>query len=425
MSELQYKDSEVGRIPKDWEVRQLNEVAAVIDPHPSHRAPPEVGTGIPFVGIGDVKETGELDLTSVRRVGSDVFFKHSKHYQISDNTIGFGRVASVGKVVDFRKFAFEVTISPTLAIIEPGNVQKKYLVNILRSDTVGEQISFLQSGSTRLSLGIELLRTLRIPMPPFPQQQKIASILTAVDEVIEKTEAQIEKLQDLKTAMMNELLTKGIGHTEYKDSELGRIPKSWDVGFLGNYAEKFYQGINTAADRVVYENQGVPIIQMKHITNGRISTDGARFIGKADYLKYKENFNPLKGDIFLSNIGTIGVTALVESDQELLFHWNIFLIRVTEEIEATYLHYYLQRLRYLNYYDALTTGNATQFVNKKALFKIHVPLPSLAEQKKIASILTSIDTNIEEKQSKLEQTQSLKKSLMQDLLTGKVRVQVN
>ncbi len=66
-------------------------------------------------------------------------------------------------------------------------------------------------------------------IPPLPEQKKIASILTSVDEVIENTQKQIDKLQDLKKATMNELLTKGIGHTEFKDSELGRIPKSWEV----------------------------------------------------------------------------------------------------------------------------------------------------------------------------------------------------
>jgi type I restriction enzyme S subunit len=58
--------------------------------------------------------------------------------------------------------------------------------------------------------------------PPLPEQKKIASILTSVDEVIENTQKQIDKLQDLKKATMNELLTKGIGHTEFKDSELGQ-----------------------------------------------------------------------------------------------------------------------------------------------------------------------------------------------------------
>ena len=76
------------------------------------------------------------------------------------------------------------------------------------------------------------LKAFPIIKPPLPEQQKIASILTSVDEVIEKTQTQINKLQDLKKATMNELLTRGIGHTEFKDSPVGRIPLSWEVKII-------------------------------------------------------------------------------------------------------------------------------------------------------------------------------------------------
>src|SRR5690606_10189467 len=71
-------------------------------------------------------------------------------------------------------------------------------------------------------------------LPPLPEQQKIASILSSVDDVIEKTRAQIDKLKDLKTGMMQELLTKGIGHTEFKDSPVGPIPSKWEVHRIGD-----------------------------------------------------------------------------------------------------------------------------------------------------------------------------------------------
>ena len=84
-------------------------------------------------------------------------------------------------------------------------------------------------GTTVKMLDSKEFSNLLLIIPPFPEQKKIASILTSVDEVIENTQKQIDKLQDLKKATMNELLTKGIGHTEFKDSELGRIPKNWGV----------------------------------------------------------------------------------------------------------------------------------------------------------------------------------------------------
>ena len=84
------------------------------------------------------------------------------------------------------------------------------------------------TATTVKHLSVNDIREVEKAFPPLPEQKKIASILTSVDEVIETTQKQIDKLQDLKKATMNELLTKGIGHTEFKDSELGRIPKSWN-----------------------------------------------------------------------------------------------------------------------------------------------------------------------------------------------------
>ena len=102
--------------------------------------------------------------------------------------------------------------------------------HFFRGDKFREDMRPLAQGSTRFNLSKENLKKLSVTLPPLPEQKKIASILTSVDEVIENTQKQIGKLQDLKKATMNELLTKGIGHTEFKDSELGRIPKGWTNG---------------------------------------------------------------------------------------------------------------------------------------------------------------------------------------------------
>src|SRR5690606_19362767 len=76
-----------------------------------------------------------------------------------------------------------------------------------------------------------------LPKIPVAEQQKIATILSSVDDVIEKTRAQIDKLKDLKTGMMQELLTKGIGHTEFKSSDVGQIPKSWACELVSSLFE--------------------------------------------------------------------------------------------------------------------------------------------------------------------------------------------
>ena len=202
-----FKDSKLGQIPKSWKVCSLGELGQIIDPHPSHRAPPEVNDGIPFLGIGDLKENGEIDTSKVRLVAREEILEHEKRYQISENTIGFGRVASIGKIIDFPKELKNVLISPTLAVIEPHSVQKKFLVNYLKSQLIINQLNFLITGSTRSSLGIQLLRELSIFLPPLPEQKEIASILTSMDRNIEEKQHKLLQIQSLKKSLMQDLLT--------------------------------------------------------------------------------------------------------------------------------------------------------------------------------------------------------------------------
>ena len=203
----EFKDSELGRIPNNWKVCSLGELGQIIDPHPSHRAPPEVNDGIPFLGIGDLKENGEFDTSKVRLVAREEILEHEKRYQISENTIGFGRVASIGKIIDFPMELKNVLISPTLAVIEPHSAQKKFLVNYLKSQLIINQLNFLITGSTRSSLGIQLLRELSILLPPLPEQKEIASILTSMDKNIEEKQHKLTQTQSLKKSLMQDLLT--------------------------------------------------------------------------------------------------------------------------------------------------------------------------------------------------------------------------
>nr|WP_237257842.1 restriction endonuclease subunit S [Turicibacter bilis] len=178
-----------------------------------------------------------------------------------------------------------------------------------------------------------------------------------------------------------------------------------------------YQGINTVADKVQYYDEGVKILQAKHITKGYIDFSDARNISREDYNKYKEKYQPRINDILMSNIGTIGKSILVEEEQQYVIAWNIFMIRLKESVYARYINYYFQRLEKINYYEKFMTGNATKFINKTTMAEIEFLLPPLKEQQKIAEILSSVDAAIEKTEQVIAKTEEVKKGLMQQLLT--------
>lgn len=205
---LGYKQTEVGVIPGEWEVKRLGQVAAVIDPHPSHRAPAEVSSGVPFVGIGDLDEVGNIIGRKVRLVSSTVLDEHAQRYDLNDGLIGLGRVASIGKVVALKKQPEGYAISPTLGVIRGREVKRSYLLFALKSNFVTDQFTKIMSGSTRSSVGMEVLRELQIPLPANEAEQTaIATILFDMDAEIAALEQRRNKTQAIKQAMMQELLT--------------------------------------------------------------------------------------------------------------------------------------------------------------------------------------------------------------------------
>lgn len=192
----------------DWNTAALEEIAEVIDPHPSHRAPPEVAHGIPFVGIGDLSEEGELIGRKIRRVDPTVFDEHRMRYDMNEELIGLGRVASIGKVVRIKAEGFKYTISPTLGLIRGTKVARSYLLYALKSKSVVDQFNRIMSGSTRSSVGMIVLRRLTISFPSTTEQQEqIAATLSDMDAEIINIESRLAKARKLKQGMMQELLT--------------------------------------------------------------------------------------------------------------------------------------------------------------------------------------------------------------------------
>ena len=204
---------------------------------------------------------------------------------------------------------------------------------------------------------------------------------------------------------------------EHKRTDIGDIPYEWESSQLKYVSYNMYQGINTVADKIEYQKEGVQILQAKHITKELFDYGDARFVSNKTFEKYRNKFNPKINDILLSNIGTIGKTVRVSEQIDILIAWNIFLIRPKEEIDSIYLLYIFKRLAEIDYYNKFLTGNATKFINRTVIENILIPKPPLKEQKKIAEILSTVDEQIAQTDQLIEKTTELKKGLMQQLLT--------
>lgn len=418
------------RVPTGWSTAELGgfcEGIQGVTYKPDDLSSSKTGSTVTLLRSNNIKD-GSLNFIAVQHV-NETKVKKRQIAKAGDIAVCMsnGSKRLVGKSATFNYVSkgHRYTVGAFCSIFRPhDSVCSGFVAQLFNSDQFQKQVDFSLAGSAINNLKNSDLVSYQFLEPPLPEQQKIATILSSVDDVIEKIRAQIDKLKDLKTGMMQELLTKGIGHTEFKDSPVGRIPASWDFVTIADCTTRFYQGINTVADNVIYQHQGVQIIQAKHITSGKLNFNDARYISNDDYYRYKNKFQPCIDDVLFSNIGTIGKSVIVHEEYSFLIAWNVFLMRVEKHVQPKFMHYFLQYLDWMNFYDDLMTGNATKFVNKSSLGSVVIPVPSKKEQTQIISAIDSIDKRLEVMTNKLGAVLSIKKALMQDLLTGKVRVKL-
>ena len=191
----------------NWVETTLGEVADVVDPHPSHRAPAVDDNGIPFIGIGDLRNTGDIDFAKARRVSRDILEEHKARYNRSDFLIGLGRVASIGLVVRLPDENTEYVVSPTLAVINAKDVLGQFLFYLLEGPHSQEQFQRFKKGSTRESVGMQILRKIKVHIPPLTEQRRIVEIIKSIDDVLNTTSCALSESKKLRTSLLSDLLS--------------------------------------------------------------------------------------------------------------------------------------------------------------------------------------------------------------------------
>jgi type I restriction enzyme S subunit len=149
-------------------------------------------------------------------------------------------------------------------------VYSNYFMNYVFNSNVGiRQLRRVATGTTSVgAIYTKDLLKFKVALPPLPEQQKISEILSRVDKKIEVIGEQISQTQELKRGLMQRLLTKGIGHSRFKDSPLGKIPESWEEITVGDILDLVNGKAFKPSD---WENEGLPIIRIQNLKMERLS----------------------------------------------------------------------------------------------------------------------------------------------------------
>nr|ABZ06561.1 putative Type I restriction modification DNA specificity domain protein [uncultured marine microorganism HF4000_097M14] len=300
---------------------------------------------------------------------------------------------------------------------------------VFNSENILNQFRLAATGSTRFTISLKEFAKIEVYFPKsIPDQKKIASILTSVDDVIEKTQSKINKLQDLKKGTINKLLIKGIGHTEFKDSELGIVPKSWKIMELS----KVSKILSSNVDKKTKENEtSVLLCNYMDVYKNLKITREINFMKASAKKSEIDKFLIKKDDVIITKDSEtpddIAISSYVsENFDNVLCGYHLSIIRPNKSVlDGKFLNFFF-KLDYMHHRFSILANGTTRFgLNLKEVENSKILIPELEEQKKIANIICSLEDKILIIKKKLNKYVFIKKSLMQDLLTGKVRVSVN
>ena len=316
-----------------------------------------------------------------------------------------------------------------------GAIYPPFLVCALRSDSAQDFILGRSVGSTRKSINTKILSSLRVPVPPLPEQRKIAAILSSVDDAIEKTQAIIDQVQVVKRGLMQELLTRGLPgrHTRFKQTVIGEVPEDWAVMTVGAVAAP---GGNSCVGgpfgsdltrKDYMDPPGVPVIRGSNLSGSSpwLSEDEFVFVSEEKAQALQRNLAS-PGDLILTQRGTLGQVCRIPMqsrfERYVLSQSQMRVSADERQVSPDFLLAYFRSPKALKLIEAMTIGTGVPHLNLGILKAFPVPVPSLREQGAIVRYLSGTDARVDSELRSLRPLKDLKSALMAVLLTGELRV---
>ncbi|MBN2643106.1 MAG: restriction endonuclease subunit S [Victivallales bacterium] len=414
-------------IPEGWRIYYLdNFIEKVLDFR--GRTPKKLGMewgngNIRALSANNVR-MGWVDFQKECYVGSEELYdKWMTKGQLECGDILLTMEAPLGNVAQVPDNQKYILSQRVIALkTKPTIIDNDFLKQAMTFEVFQRMLIENSTGSTATGIQQKRLIQLELLLPPLSEQKKIAEILSSVDRSIEATQKLIAKLSDLKKALMQELFTKGIGHTRFKDSPLGRIPEEWEVVSGQEICHSISVGIVIKPTQY-YDIKGtIPLLRSANVSENGIINSNFVYTNSA-YNQTLQKSILKYGDVVTVRTGYPGTSCVIPPDYAGSNCIDLIISRPNNDVVSSY--YYALWINSdigKGQVFAKQGGLAQQHFNVGELKELKILLPSLDEQNDITSILLAEDKKIEKSKSRLEKLKDLKKGLMQDLLTGKVRV---
>lgn len=417
------KQTEIGMIPDDWEVKNISKnctIKARIG-WQGLKSTEYLKYGNYLLITGTDFCNGFIEWKSCSYV-TEWRFKQDKNIQIKDGDVLITKDGTIGKVAFIPQIPMEGTLNSGVFVVRAKDkkiIDEVFLSLIFKSFWFDAFLEQITSGSTIVHLYQKDFVKFNFPLPPtLAEQQKIAKAFSDVDNVISTLEKLITKKKNLKQGTMQQLLTgkkrlPGFASTvvepgettKFKQTEIGEIPEDWEVK---TFEELFEMKAGGDVDKNHFSDSKTHLYKYKIFSNG-LENEG--LYGYTNLPKYE-------GDsITITGRGTVGVAMYRKDDFDAVIR---LLVLSSKDKIKTDNRFITEQVNLYIKFPNESTGVPQLTVPQ--IKKINLYLPSKPEQTAIANVLSSMDKEIEALNTKLEKYRNLKTGMMQQLLTGKIRL---
>jgi len=430
----EFKDSPVGRIPKDWDVKTLRELSVGGISNGFFKKPELVGSGYRLVNVFDLYQDFGIDLSLVERVNATE--QEQRKYFIQPGDCFFTRsslvLSGIAQCNIIRDVPEPALFECHLMRVRPDKSQviPEFLALWCRSPWARKFFMSRAKQVTMTTISQPDIAPLPVPLPSKSEQESIVEIHNAVSDAIAHTSSLIAKLKQMKAGLLHDLLTRGldengelrdaIGQPEqFKDSPLGRIPKDWKILPLTSLTQYITYGFTNPMPTT---KDGPWMVTAFDIADGKICYEQARHTSEKAYKNdLTQKSKPDLGDILITKDGTLGRIAVVDRI-DICINQSVACLRPLPDTDVKFLVHYLRSEQGQERMLADAEGSTIKHIYITKLAQMEVPIPPREEARKISDILDSHNTRIRKEETYRDKLKLQKQGLMQDLLTGKVRV---
>lgn len=407
LTKQKYKQTEVGLIPDDWKVfilgNVLNGIADV-----DHYMPKTEKYGVPYVMTGDLKEqVGDIDFDNCKKISDTAYKKLSKKVKNEKGDIILARYATIGNV-SFVNIDYDFIVSYSCVTIKPDSSKLigLFLYYYFKSNIFKLEVKNKVNANIQDNVGIGDLVKLKIPLPPtLKEQTTIANALSDTDSWINSLEQLLTKKRQIKQGAMQELL-------QPKDG--------WELKSIKQIvATPVTDGPHETPQFI---KNGIPFLSVNNIINNEISWQDLRYISKIDDERFSLKCKPIKNDILLGKAASVGKVAIVKTEKDFNIWSPLALIRTKKEYDSNFLFYLLQTESTNIQISYFTNSSSQGNIGMGDIEKISFSFPKHKEQTRIATILSDMDDEIAQLETKLAKAKQIKQGMMQELLTGRIRL---